>query len=216
DGLGSLHAQWQDMVILLAVLSMIVGNLLAIAQTNLKRMLAYSTISHVGFLLLGILSGTEAGYAAALFYTLIYALMTVGGFGMILLMSRQGFEAEQIADYKGLAKQQPWYALMMLLLMFSMAGIPPLAGFYAKLTVIKAVVDVNLLAVALVAVIMSVIGAYYYLRMIKVMYFDTPENEFLVLPSAPVRVLFSANCLLVLALGLFPGALLSICATVFM
>ncbi len=215
DGLGSLHAHWQDMVILLAVLSMIVGNLLAIAQTNLKRMLAYSTISHVGFLLLGILSGTEAGYAAALFYTLIYALMTVGGFGMILLMSRQGFEAEEIADYKGLAKQQPWYALMMLLLMFSMAGIPPLAGFYAKLTVIKAVVDVNLLAVALVAVIMSVIGAYYYLRMIKVMYFDSPDNVFVVTPSSPVRVLFSANCLMVLALGLFPGALLSICATVF-
>lgn len=215
DGLGSLHAQWQDMVILLAVLSMIVGNLLAIAQTNLKRMLAYSTISHVGFLLLGILSGTEAGYAAALFYTLIYALMTVGGFGMILLMSRQGLEAEEIADYKGLAKQQPWYALMMLLLMFSMAGIPPLAGFYAKLTVIKAVVDVNLLTVAIVAVIMSVIGAYYYLRIIKVMYFDSPENEFVPVPTAPVRVLFSANCLMVLALGLFPGALLSICAAVF-
>ncbi len=215
DGLGSLHAQWLDMVILLAVLSMIVGNLLAIAQTNLKRMLAYSTISHVGFLLLGILSGTEAGYAAALFYTLIYALMTVGGFGMILLMSRQGFEAEEIVDYKGLAKQQPWYALMMILLMFSMAGIPPLAGFYAKLTVIKAVVDVNLMAVALVAVIMSVIGAYYYLRMIKVMYFDSPETDFELAPSAPVRVIFSANCLMVLALGLFPGALLSICATVF-
>lgn len=215
DGLGSLHGQWQDMVILLAVLSMIVGNLLAIAQTNLKRMLAYSTISHVGFLLMGILSGTEAGYAAAMFYILIYALMTVGAFGMILLISRQGFEADNISDYKGLAKQHPWYALMMLILMFSMAGIPPLAGFYAKLTVIKSVIDVNLLAVALVAVIMSVIGAFYYLRMIKVMYFDDPESEFIVAPSAPVRVLFSANCLMVLALGLFPGALISICATVF-
>ncbi|MCX4188756.1 NADH-quinone oxidoreductase subunit NuoN [Methylophaga sp. OBS3] len=215
DGFGSLHGQWQDMVILLGVLSMIVGNVLAIAQTNLKRMLAYSTISHVGFLLMGILSGTEAGFAAAMFYILIYALMTVGAFGMILLISRQGFEADNISDYKGLAKQHPWYALMMLILMFSMAGIPPLAGFYAKLTVIKSVIDVNLLAVALVAVIMSVIGAFYYLRMIKVMYFDDPESEFIVVPSAPVRVLFSANCLMVLALGLFPGALISICATVF-
>lgn len=216
DGLGDLHAQWQDMVIMLAVLSMIVGNLLAIAQTNLKRMLAYSTISHVGFLLLGLVAGTNAGYAAAMFYTLVYALMTAGGFGMILLMSRQGFEAEEIADYKGLSQRQPWFALMMLLLMFSMAGIPPLAGFYAKLTVVKAVVDVNLIAVAVIAVVMSVIGAFYYLRMIKVMYFDAPDSPHLLEAGATVKLLFSTNVLAVLALGLFPGALLTLCTQVFM
>jgi len=216
DGLGDLHAQWQDMVIMLAVLSMIVGNLLAIAQTNLKRMLAYSTISHVGFLLLGLVAGTNAGYAAAMFYTLVYALMTAGGFGMILLMSRQGFEAEEIADYKGLSRRQPWFALMMLLLMFSMAGIPPLAGFYAKLTVVKAVVDVNLIAVAVIAVLMSVIGAFYYLRMIKVMYFDAPDSPHLLEAGATVKLLFSTNVLAVLALGVFPGALLTLCTQVFM
>lgn len=216
DGLGGLHAQWQDMMIMLAVLSMIVGNLLAIAQTNLKRMLAYSTISHVGFLLLGLVAGTNAGYAAAMFYTLIYALMTAGGFGMILLMSRQGFEAEEIADYKGLSQRQPWFALMMLLLMFSMAGIPPLAGFYAKLTVVKSVVDVNLIAVAVIAVVMSVIGAFYYLRMIKVMYFDAPDSPHLLEAGATVKLLFSTNVLAVLALGLFPGALLTLCTQVFM
>lgn len=216
DGLGDLHAQWQDMVIMLAVLSMIIGNLLAIAQTNLKRMLAYSTISHVGFLLLGLVAGTNAGYAAAMFYTLIYALMTAGGFGMILLMSRQGFEAEEIEDYKGLSQRQPWFALMMLLLMFSMAGIPPLAGFYAKLTVVKAVVDVNLIAVAVIAVLMSVIGAFYYLRMIKVMYFDAPDSPHLLEAGATMKLLFSTNVLAVLALGLFPGSLLTLCTQVFM
>lgn len=214
DGLGGVQDAWQDMLIMLAVLSMIVGNLVAIAQTNLKRMLAYSTISHVGFLLLGVLSGTAEGYAASMFYTLVYALMTLGGFGMILLLSKQGFEAEEITDYKGLGKTQPWYALMMLILMFSMAGIPPLAGFYAKLTVIKAVVDVNLIAVAVIAVLMSVIGAYYYLRVIKVMYFDSPEQQLTVQVSAPARIIFSSNVLLVLGLGLFPGSLLAICVMV--
>lgn len=215
DGLGALHAQWQDMVMMLAVLSMILGNLLAIAQTNLKRMLAYSTISHVGFLLLGLVAGTASGYAAAMFYTLVYALMTVGGFGMILLMSRQGFEAEEISDYSGLSRRHPWFALMMLLLMFSMAGIPPLAGFYAKLVVVKAVVDVNLIAVALVAVLMSVIGAFYYLRLIKVMYFDAPLASQTIEAGATVKILFSANILTVLVLGLFPGALLTLCTQVF-
>lgn len=215
DGLGGLHEHWQTMLILLSVLSMIVGNLLAIAQTNLKRMLAYSTISHVGFLLLGILSGTDDGYAAAMFYTLVYALMTSGSFGMIMLLSRQGHEAEDITDFKGLGRKQPWFALIMLLLMFSMAGIPPLAGFYAKLTVIKAVVDINLLSVAIVAVVMSVIGAFYYLRVIKVMYFDEPTIEHHLPSASLMQTLLSANGLLVLALGLFPGALLSICRTVF-
>ncbi|HHA19699.1 MAG TPA: NADH-quinone oxidoreductase subunit NuoN, partial [Methylophaga sp.] len=177
DGLGDVHQHWQGMLIMLSVLSMIIGNVVAIAQTNLKRMLAYSTISHVGFILLGILSGSQEGYAAAMFYALVYSLMSLGGFGMIILLSRQGFEADTIDDYKGLSERNPWYALMMLILMFSMAGIPPLVGFYAKLTVIKAVVDINLISVAIVAVLMSVIGAFYYLRIIKVMYFDQPVEQ---------------------------------------
>lgn len=215
EGLIDLHSHWQDMLIMLAVLSMIVGNVVAIAQTNLKRMLAYSTISHVGFLLMGVLSGTQEGFAASLFYTLIYALMTLGAFGMILLMSRQGYEAENIEDFKGLSRKQPWFALMMMILMFSMAGIPPLAGFYAKLLVIKSVIDVDLLSVAIVAVITSVIGAFYYLRVIKVMYFDKPLVEHTVTASSLVQIILSANILMVLGLGLFPGMLMKICSIVF-
>ena len=215
EGLIDLHSDWQDMLIMLAVLSMIVGNVVAIAQTNLKRMLAYSTISHVGFLLMGVLSGTQEGFAASLFYTLIYALMTLGAFGMILLLSRQGYEAENIEDFKGLSRKQPWFALMMMILMFSMAGIPPLAGFYAKLLVIKSVIDVDLLSVAIVAVITSVIGAFYYLRVIKVMYFDKPLVEHTVTASSLVQIILSANILMVLGLGLFPGMLIKICSIVF-
>ncbi|PHS24938.1 MAG: NADH-quinone oxidoreductase subunit NuoN [Methylophaga sp.] len=215
DGLGDVHQHWQGMLIMLSVLSMIIGNVVAIAQTNLKRMLAYSTISHVGFMLLGVLSGSQEGYAAAMFYALVYSLMSLGAFGMIILMSRQGFEADNIDDYKGLSERNPWFALMMLILMFSMAGIPPLAGFYAKLTVIKAIVDINLMSVAIVAVLMSVIGAFYYLRIIKVMYFDKAEqNEPLEAPT-DMCIMISINALTVLALGLFPGALLAICASVF-
>jgi NADH-quinone oxidoreductase subunit N len=215
EGMGDMLSVWRDMLIMLAVLSIVVGNLLAIAQTNLKRMLAYSTISHVGFLLLGVLAGSQAGFAAALFYTLVYALMTLGSFGMILLLSREGFEAEEIEDFKGLGQRHPWHALMMLLLMFSMAGIPPLAGFYAKLSVIKAVVDVNLLAVAIVAVVMSVIGAYYYLRVVKVMFFDTPTVQPRIEASTSMQYLLSGNVLAVLFLGLFPGALFALCARIF-
>ena len=215
EGLIDLHGYWQDMLVLLAVLSMIVGNVVAIAQSNLKRMLAYSTISHVGFLLLGIVSGSEEGFAASMFYTLIYALMTLGAFGMILLLSRQGFEAENIDDFKGLSDKQPWFALMMLILMFSMAGIPPLAGFYAKLTVIKAVIDVDMLMVALVAVVTSVIGAFYYLRVIKVMYFDQPVVEHKLEAGVAMQIVLSANALLLLALGLFPAKLMNICSIIF-
>jgi NADH-quinone oxidoreductase subunit N len=215
DGLGDAHEYWQGMVIMLSVLSMIIGNIVAIAQTNLKRMLAYSTISHIGFILLGILSGSQEGYAAAMFYALVYSLMSLGGFGMIILMSRNGFEADNIDDFKGLSSRNPWYALMMLILMFSMAGIPPLVGFYAKLTVIKSVVDINLMSVAVVAVVMSVIGAYYYLRIIKVMYFDKAiQHEELQAP-VDMRVMFSVNALTVFALGIFPGSLLALCTSVF-
>lgn len=215
EGMGDMLSVWRDMLIMLAALSIVVGNLLAIAQTNLKRMLAYSTISHVGFLLLGVLAGSQAGYAAALFYTLVYALMTLGSFGMILLLSREDFEAEEIEDFKGLGKRHPWHALMMLLLMFSMAGIPPLAGFYAKLSVIKSVVDVNLLTVAIVAVVMSVIGAYYYLRVVKVMFFDAPVQQPQIEAPASMQYLLSGNVLAVLFLGLFPGALFALCARIF-
>ncbi|MDH5592562.1 MAG: NADH-quinone oxidoreductase subunit N, partial [Gammaproteobacteria bacterium] len=210
-----LHQHWQGMLIMLSVLSMIVGNVVAIAQTNLKRMLAYSTISHVGFILLGILSGSQEGYAASMFYALVYAVMSLGAFGMIILMSRQGFEADNIDDYKGLSERNPWYALMMLILMFSMAGIPPMVGFYAKLSVIKSVVDINLIAIAVVAVMMSVIGAFYYLRMIKVMYFDKPVHAHAIEAPADMRIFLSANALAVLALGLFPGSLMAVCAIVF-
>ncbi|MEC9313833.1 MAG: NADH-quinone oxidoreductase subunit NuoN, partial [Pseudomonadota bacterium] len=215
EGLIDLQHHWQDMLVMLAVLSMIVGNVVAIAQSNLKRMLAYSTISHVGFLLMGVLSGTQEGFSAALFYTLIYALMTLGAFGMILLLSRQGFEAENIDDFKGLSERQPWFALMMLILMFSMAGIPPLAGFYAKLTVIKAVIDVDLLLVALVAVVTSVIGAFYYLRVIKVMYFDKPLVDHKLEAGSTMQIMLSANALMVLGLGIVPGILMKICTIVF-
>ena len=215
DGLDDAFQYWQGMIIMLSVLSIIVGNVIAIAQTNIKRMLAYSTISHMGFILLGVLSGSQEGYAAAMFYALVYSLMSLGGFGMVLLMSRHGFEADQIDDYKGLASRNPWFALMMMILMFSMAGIPPLVGFYAKLTVIKSVIDINLISVAVVAVVLSVIGAYYYLRIIKVMYFDKAIDHERLQASVDMRVMFSINALTVLALGIFPGSLLALCTSVF-
>jgi len=215
DGLADIQQYWQDMLIMLSVLSIIVGNIVAIAQTNLKRMLAYSTISHVGFILLGVLSANSEGYAASMFYAITYTIMTLAAFGMIILMSRRGFEAENIEDFKGLGKKSPWYALMMLIVMFSMAGIPPMVGFYAKLAVIKSIIDVELMSVAIVAVLMSVIGAFYYLRVIKVMIFDEPADTEVLHAPADMRVVVSANALGVLALGLFPGSLMAICATVF-
>lgn len=216
DGLESMVVDWQQMLIILAVLSMAIGNLIAIAQTNLKRMLAYSGISHIGFLLLGILAGTEAGYESAMFYAITYALTSAGGFGMILLMSRQGFEAEELSDYKGLAKRNPWYALMMLILMFSMAGVPPTVGFYAKLAVLQQVVSIGFVWLAVAAVFFSIIGAFYYLRVIKVIYFDPAEEEQQGIEQCglnPVGITLSINALLVLALGLFPGALMVLCQT---
>jgi NADH-quinone oxidoreductase subunit N len=215
EGLGDIQQYWQDMLIMLSVLSVILGNVVAISQTNLKRMLAYSTISHVGFILLGIISGTEAGYAGSLFYALTYTLMTLAAFGMIILMSRRGFEAEEISDYKGLSQRHPWFALMMLIVMFSMAGIPPLVGFYAKLAVIKSIVDVELMSVAILVVLMSVIGAFYYLRVIKVMYFDKADEAYEIDAPTDMRLMVSANAMAILGLGIFPGALMALCASVF-
>jgi NADH-quinone oxidoreductase subunit N len=214
EGLGALHGEWQTMLIILAVLSMAAGNIIAIAQGNIKRMLAYSTIAHVGFLLLGVLNGTLSGYSAAMFYTLVYALMSAGGFGMILLLSRAGFEADRLEDFKGLNQRSPWYALMMLLLMFSMAGAPPTVGFFAKLVVLQATVEAGLVWLAAFAVLMSVIGAYYYLRIVKLMYFDKSEHDSPLVASRDMRIALSLNGLGVLALGLFPGSLLALCARV--
>lgn len=212
EGLGDLHSDWQGMLVILAVLSLAVGNIIALAQTNLKRMLAYSTISHVGFLLLGILSGTKAGYSASLFYIITYAATAAGGFAMVILLSRRGFEAENLDDLKGLNERSPWLAFMMLLLMFSMAGVPPTVGFYAKLIVLKSVIDIQMVWLAIVAVAFSVIGAFYYLRVIKLMYFDAPaEGAEPIQIGADTNIAFSMNGLAVLVLGILPGGLLALC-----
>jgi len=215
EGMGNLQTDWQGMFVILAVLSLALGNVIAIAQTNLKRMLAYSTISHVGFILLGILSGTPAGYSASMFYTLTYALMSLGGFGMIILLARSGFEADNLEDFKGLNQRSPWFAFMMLILMFSMAGVPPTVGFWAKLTVIKAVIDIDMLWLALVAVFFSIIGVYYYLRLIKLMYFDDAVDNTPIVKSRDMQIALSANGLAILLLGVYPAALMSICVAVF-
>jgi len=214
DGLGGLHVQWQDILVILAMLSIAIGNVVAIAQANIKRMLAYSTISHVGFLFLGILAGTDVGYSAAMFYVLIYALMSLGAFGMVILLSRAGFEADDIADFKGLNERSPWFAFMMLILMFSMAGVPPTVGFYAKLAVLSAVVDIGLVWLAVFGVLFAVVGAFYYLRIIKFMYFEKPDDDTPLETDFDMRAVMSANGLVVLALGIYPGALMALCATV--
>ena len=212
EGLHGLHADWQGMLIIMAVLSMAIGNITAIAQTNIKRMLAYSTISHMGFLLLGILSGSITGYSASMFYVVTYVLMSLGGFGMILLLSRKGFEAENLDDFKGLNQRSPWYAFLMLLVMFSMAGVPPTVGFYAKLSVLQAIMESGMVSLAVVAVLFSLIGAFYYLRIVKLMYFDAPQDETPITPHSDMRLLLSANGLAVLALGILPQPLMTLCA----
>jgi len=212
DGLGSLHADWQGMLVILAILSMVLGNVVAIAQSNIKRMLAYSTISHVGFIFLGILAGTAKGYTAAMFYSIVYALMALGSFGIVILLSRKGFEAENLVDYKGLHDRSPWFAAMMLMLMFSMAGVPPLVGFFAKLFVLEAVVSINMTWLALVGVFFSIIGVYYYLRIVKLMYFDKPVDDTPLVAGIDMQIALSVNGLAMLALGMFPAALFSLCA----
>ncbi len=216
DGLIDIHVQWQGILIILAVASMALGNIVAIAQTNIKRMLAYSTISHVGFLILGVLSGTEEGFAASMFYTITYVLMSLGSFGMIIIMSRKGFEADKLSDYKGLNQRSPWLAGMMLFIMFSMAGVPPFVGFWAKLSVLKSVVAADLLWLAVVAVIFSIIGAFYYLRIVKLMYFDKAESSAQIECASDLRWLFSVNALLILLVGLMPDGLLELCKQVIM
>ena len=207
---------WASMLAVLALLSLVVGNVVAIAQTNFKRMLAYSTISHVGFLLLGFIAHTPDGYGSALFYAVTYALTSTAAFGLIILLSRSGFEAEEIADFSGLNQRNPWYALLMLLVMASFAGVPLMVGFLAKLQVLKAIIGANLIWLAVAAGVLAVVGAYYYLRVIKVMYFDAPgQASALALPrDLPFRLVLSLNALALLGLGVLGGPLLSWCLRV--
>jgi NADH-quinone oxidoreductase subunit N len=210
EGMAATETAWSDMLTVLAVLSMALGNVVAIAQSNLKRMLAYSTISHVGFILLGILAGTPAGYQAAMFYTIAYVIMAVGSFGMIVLLSRKGYEADELDDFKGLNARSPWFAAVMLMFMFSTAGVPPFIGFFAKLYVILAVLDVGMVWLAGLAVFFSVIGAFYYIRIVKLMYFDEPQDTSPLMADRAMRFMLSVNGLAVLVLGLLPGSLLSL------
>ena len=211
EALSASQPDWSQMLVVLSVLSIAIGNVVAIAQTNLKRMLAYSTISHIGFILLGILSGTEQGYQAAMFYMVSYVIVASGAFGMILLLARQGFEADKLVDFKGLNARSPWFAGMMAILMFSLAGLPPFVGFWAKLGVIQAVLNVNLVWLGVVAVLFSVVGAFYYLRIVKLMYFDEPTDMTALGGSILMRTVLSANALLVFGLGVAPAALIAIC-----
>ncbi|EKE16572.1 MAG: hypothetical protein ACD_10C00909G0001 [uncultured bacterium] len=220
NGLITMAADWQVMLIILSVLSMAIGNLAAIAQTNLKRMLAYSAISHMGFMLLGITTGVVSGdaryalnaYSSAMFYVIAYVLMSLGSFGIILLMARSGFESDKIDDFKGLNKRSPWFAGVMMMFMFSMAGIPFFIGFFAKFSVLQAVVAAGYMWLAIVAVLFSLIGAFYYLRVVKLMYFDAPIDDSPITAGADMRILISANGLAVALLGIFPQFIMSLCA----
>jgi NADH-quinone oxidoreductase subunit N len=215
-GLAELAEHWQVMLMILSALSIALGNLAAIAQTNLKRMLAYSAISHMGFMLLGLLAGIVGGdprfalnaYSSAMFYVIAYVLMSLGSFGMILLLSRAGFEAENIEDFKGLNKRSPWFAAIMMILMFSMAGVPFFVGFFAKFAVLQAVVAAKQLWLAVFAVMFSLVGAFYYLRVVKVMYFDAPTDTAPIEAPRDMRFLLSVNGLAVAVLGLLPEGVL--------
>ena len=222
EGMLGLAIDWQQMFIVLAVASLVIGNLAAIAQTNLKRMLAYSTISQMGFVLLGLSAGVVSGntlsapnaYSSAMFYMVTYVLTTLGTFGMILFLSRQGFEAEEIEDFAGLNSRSPWAAGVMSIFLFSLAGLPPMVGFYAKLAVLQALVTTNVsgyIILAVVAVVMSLVGAFYYLRVVKVMYFDAPKSPEPVVRSQGVSALLAANGLAVLLFGVLPGGLMALC-----
>jgi len=211
QSLQTMAVDWQQMLLIMAVLSIVLGNVTAIAQTNLKRMLAYSTISHVGFVLLGLMSASGNGYISALFYIASYVVMTLAGFGIILLLSRKGFEAQNLSDLKGLNQRSPWVAFLMLIVMFSMAGIPPTLGFYAKFAVLQAALQAGFLWVVVFAVLMAVIGAFYYLRVIKLMYFDEPEDNSPIAAPLDMRVILSINALALLAIGIMPQGLMTVC-----
>jgi NADH-quinone oxidoreductase subunit N len=220
NGLIVLAQDWQAMLILLAVLSMAIGNIAAIAQTNLKRMLAYSAISHMGFMLLGLVTGVVGGdarfalnsYSSSMFYVITYVLTSAGTFGMILLLARGGLESDELDDLKGLNRRSPWFAALMMMMMFSMAGVPFFVGFFAKFSVLQAVVAAGYLWLAIVAVFFSLIGCFYYLRVVKLMYFDQPACSTPIEAPLDMKILLSANGLAVALLGIFPQALMSLCA----
>jgi NADH-quinone oxidoreductase subunit N len=214
-GWGTMVPDWQQLVLVLALLSTGLGNILAIVQTKIKRLFAYSAISHAGYALFGVLAATSAGYAAALYYVLVYALMSAGAFGLIVLLSRGGLEITDVNDLKGLNQRKPWLAFLMMLILFSMAGVPPMVGFLTKLLVLKALVDVGMLWVAVLGLVFAVIGAFYYLRVIKVMYFDAPEGEADVSLPRTTQAIISLNALSLLYLGIFPGALIAACIAAF-
>ena len=207
----SLHVQWQEVWIVIAILSMAIGNFVAIVQRSLKRLLAYSSIAHMGYMILGLVCATPRGNAAALFYIISYTIMTLGAFGMIILMSRAGFEANDIKDFAGLNSRNPWLAFLMLIVMFSMAGIPPLVGFIAKVGVLEALIKANLIWLAVIAILFAIVGVYYYIRVIKVMYFeDAPEGTEPVKYSTDINIAMSINSIGVLLLGVFPGAMFAL------
>ena len=214
-GLGDLHGDWQQMLSILAVLSIVLGNLAAIAQTNIKRMLAYSTISHMGFILMGLLPGTADGFGASMYYVIVYSLMSAGAFGMVILLSARGVEAEQLDDFKGLNQRNSWYAAIMAMVMFSMAGVPVFVGFFAKWLVIKSALDAGMLWLAVTAVVFSVVGAFYYLRVVKLMYFDEPVTESPIDAPVDFRAAISLNGIMMLGLGIFSSALITVCMSSF-
>jgi NADH-quinone oxidoreductase subunit N len=225
EGMLGLAANWQQMMMVLAVASILVGNLAAIAQSNIKRMLAYSTIANMGFMLLGftptIIAGETwfaiNGYSSAMFYAVTYVFTTLGTFGMVMFLSRRGFEADHIDDFKGLAKRSPWFASVMAIFMLSLAGLPPTVGFYAKLAVLQSILATNeplYLQVAVAAVALSLVGAFYYLRVVKVMFFDEPIQQNPLAPAWDMRLLLSINGLAVLVFGLLPSGLMELCAKV--
>ncbi len=215
DGLGDLQHYWADLFMILAVLSIAIGSLVALTQTNIKRMLAYSTISHIGFVLLGFVTGVVDGYGAAVFYVLAYILMSLAAFGSIIVLNRKGFEADQISDFQGLSKHSPWFALIMLVVMLSMAGVPPFIGFYSKLFILQQVVAQGYVILAVAAVIFAVISAYYYLQIIKTMYFDDVDKEILVSAPLDMKVVLSINGILILVVGLMPSFWMELSVSLF-
>ncbi len=215
DGLMPLHHDWQGMLIVLAILSISAGNVIAIAQYNIKRMLAYSAISHVGFIFLGLLAGTTSGYSAAMFYAITYALTATAAFGILILMTRARFNVETIDDLKGLSDRSPWFAAVMLMVMFSMAGVPMTVGFWAKFMVIRAVIDIDLVWLAGIAVFFSIIGIFYYLRIVKIMYFDKAFDKNPISASLDTKIGLSINGGLIVLLGIFPNLLYLYCITAF-
>jgi NADH-quinone oxidoreductase subunit N len=209
--LSGLEFDWQGMLMVLSLLSMILGNVIAIAQTNVKRMLAYSTIANMGFMLLGFLGANLNGYSAAMFYVVAYVITSLASFGVVLLLSREGFEADRLEDFRGLNQRSPWWAFVMLLVMFSLAGIPPTVGFYAKFSVLEAAINAGFTWLAVVAVMASLVGAFYYLRIVKLMYFDDAVDTAPIAARLDNRVLLSANGLALLLFGILPQPLMGLC-----